>query len=102
LPSFTEGLPNILLEAMACGTPVLATSVGAVPDVVNERKTGFLLKSTRPEHIAKRIVELLGNPSLLERVSEGAYRFVREKFRYEKTLEIWTNVLKELDIYAKD
>lgn len=96
LPSFTEGLPNILLEAMACGTPVLATSVGGIPDVVVEGKTGFLLKSTRPEHIAERIAVLLSNPNLLERVSERAYKFVREKFRYEKTLEIWRNVIKEL------
>jgi len=102
LPSFTEGLPNILLESMACGTPVLATPVGAIPDVVVEGKTGFLLKSARPEHIAERVVELLGNPTLLERVSKEAYKHVREKFRYEKTLEIWRNILKELNIHAKE
>jgi len=96
LPSLSEGLPNILLEAMACGTPVLAAPVGAIPDVVVDGKTGFLLKSARPEHIAERVVELLDNTGLLERVSEGAYKLVREKFRYEKTLESWRNVLKVL------
>jgi len=102
LPSFTEGLPNILLEAMACGTPVLATSVGAVPDVVIEGKTGFLLKSTRQEHIAERVVGLLDNPDLLERVSKEACRSVRKKFCFEKTLESWRNILKELDIHTKE
>jgi len=102
LPSFTEGLPNILLEAMACGTPVLATSVGAVPDVVIEGKTGFLLKSTRQEHIAERVVGLLSNPDLLKRVSKEACTSVRKKFCFEKTLESWRNILEELDIHTKE
>jgi len=98
LPSFTEGLPNVVLEAMACGTPVLATPVGAVPDVIKDGETGFLLKSNDPEHIANRIVELLGKPELLEKVSVNAYNYVRENFSYEKTLEAWRKILEQLKI----
>jgi glycosyltransferase involved in cell wall biosynthesis len=96
LPSYTEGLPNIMLEAMACSTPVLATPVGAIPDVVIEGKTGFLLKSTTPEHIAEKIIDLFAYPYLLEKVSENAHNFVRENFQYEKTLGIWSDILKEV------
>ena len=96
LPSFTEGLPNAILEAMACGTPVLATPVGAIPDIIKDGKTGFLLKSNDPEHIADRIVELLGKPELLKKVSINAYNYVRENFSYEKTLEAWRKILSEL------
>ena len=97
LPSYTEGLPNILLEAMACGTPVLATTVGAIPDIIKEGITGFLLKSNEPEHIASRIIELLDKPELLENVSINAYNYVRENFSYEKTLKTWQKILSEFN-----
>jgi len=96
LPSYTEGLPNIILEAMACGTLVLATPVGTVPDVIKDSETGFLLKSNDPKHIAERIIELLNKPELLEKVSINAYNFVRENFSYEKTLESWKKIINEL------
>jgi glycosyltransferase involved in cell wall biosynthesis len=96
LPSYTEGLPNITLEAMACGTPVLATPVGAIPDVIRDGETGFLLESNNPKRIAERIVELLNKPELLEKVSINAYNYVRENFSYEKTLDAWRKIFLEL------
>jgi len=98
LPSFTEGLPNILLEAMACRTPVLATTVGAIPDIIKDGENGFLLKTNDPRHIAERIIELLNKPDLLEKVSINAYNYVRENFSYEKTLEAWRKILSELEL----
>jgi glycosyltransferase involved in cell wall biosynthesis len=97
IPSHSEGLPNILLEAMACGTPVLATPVGGIPDVIKEGETGFLLKSNNPEHIAERIIELLNKPEILEKVSINAYNYVRENFSFEKTLESWRRIFSELE-----
>ena len=93
LPSFTEGLPNILLEAMACGTPVLSTAVGAVPDIIKDCETGFLLESNNPAHIAYKIIALLNNPELLSKVSLNACRYVRDNFNKEKTVEAWREVL---------
>jgi glycosyltransferase involved in cell wall biosynthesis len=97
LPSYTEGLPNVILEAMACGTPVLATPVGAIPDVIKNGETGFLLKSNDPKHIADQIIELLNKPEILEKVSFNAYNYVRENFSYEKVLQIWRKVFKEIE-----
>jgi len=96
LPSLTEGMPNIVLEAMACGTPVLATPVGAIPDIIKDGETGFLLRSNDPKHIAERIIELLNKHELLEKVSIDAYNYIRENFNYEKTLEAWQKIIKEL------
>ncbi|MEM2294109.1 MAG: glycosyltransferase [Candidatus Aenigmatarchaeota archaeon] len=96
IPSYSEGLPNRLIEAMACGTPPLAMPVGGIPDVIKEGVTGFLLKSNDPKHIANKIIELLSKPELLEKVSKNAYEYVREKFNYKKTLESWQKILREL------
>jgi len=97
LPSYSEGLPNIMLEAMACETPVLATPVGAIPDIIRDGETGFLLKSNDPKYIAEKIVDLLNKPELLEKVSKNAYKWVRENFSEEKTLESWRRILHEFE-----
>ena len=55
----TEGLPTVILEAMACGTPAYATPVSGVPDVVRERRTGFLMSSRDPDGIAADIEAIL-------------------------------------------
>ena len=97
LPSYTEGLPSVILEAMACGTPVLSTPVGAIPDIIKDGETGFLLKSNNPKHIADKIIDLLNKPELLEKVSKNAYNYVRENFSYEKTLESWRKIIREIE-----
>lgn len=59
LPSHTEGLPRSILEALACKTPVLASSVGGIPTVVEDRVTGFLCAPHSPEALATKIEEIL-------------------------------------------
>jgi glycosyltransferase involved in cell wall biosynthesis len=82
---------------MACETPVLATPVGAIPDIIRDGETGFLLKSNDPKYIAEKIVDLLNKPELLEKVSKNAYKWVRENFSEEKTLESWRRILHEFE-----
>ncbi|HEY41108.1 MAG TPA: glycosyltransferase family 4 protein [Dehalococcoidia bacterium] len=93
IPSFTEGLPNTMLEAMACGTPVLATTVGAVPDIIEDGKTGFMMKSNEPGNIAENIVRVLAHPDLSKvadegrRLIEGEYTYGAALHRYKKIME---------------
>ena len=96
LPSFTEGLPNILLEAMACGTPVLSTGVGSVPDVITEGETGFLMDSNSPETIAQSVVRVLGCPDF-EVVARRALDHVVTNFTLGNAVDAWTTILAEQD-----
>ena len=92
LPSFTEGLPNIMLEAIACGTPVLATSVGAVPDVIKDCETGFIMKNNSAKCIAENIIKVLHYPKIGE-IVKNARGLVEKEFRYEATVEKWKEIL---------
>ena len=95
LPSYTEGLPNIMLEAMACGTPVLATPVGAIPDVIKDEKTGFIMEDNSPECIAENVIRALNGPNLNE-IVKNARVLVERDFTYEAAVERYRKILKEL------
>lgn len=88
IPSYTEGLSNIMLEAMACGTPVLATSVGAVPDVIKDGETGFIMENNSPECIAENIIRSLSFRDLNQIGIQGR-DYVIANYSLEKTVEDW-------------
>ncbi|MCL0065577.1 glycosyltransferase family 4 protein [Dehalococcoidia bacterium] len=95
LPSYTEGLPNIMLEAMACGTPVLATAVGAIPDVIKDGQTGFIMENNSPECIAENVIRALKHPNL-EKIARNARALVERDYTYEKAVESYKKILDEV------
>jgi glycosyltransferase involved in cell wall biosynthesis len=95
LPSYTEGLPNIMLEAMACGTPVLATPVGAIPDIIKDGETGFIMENNSPEGIAKNVERVLNCPNLDE-IVKNARELVEKEYTYEAAVERYRMILKGL------
>jgi glycosyltransferase involved in cell wall biosynthesis len=94
LPSYNEGLPHVMLEAMACGTPVLATPVGAIGQVIKDRETGFINYDNSPACLAGDILDALTYPHL-RRIAENARTLVESEYRYESVLERWKNVIGE-------
>ena len=95
LPSYTEGLPNLMLEAMACGTPVLATPVGAIPDMITDGETGFIMEDNSPACIAENVMRALEHPDL-ERIVENARALVEREFTYETAVERYRRILDDL------
>lgn len=94
IPSETEGLPNIMLEAMACGTPVLAIPVGAIPDIIKDDETGFLMENNSPECIAKNIKRAL-NYFHINQIIKNAKKLVEEDFTLEAAINRYRKILDE-------
>ena len=82
IPSDTEGLPNVMIEAMSCGTPVLATPVGAIPSIIRDNETGFIMENNSPTCIAANVIRILNTPSI-EKIAENARLYTRENFTFE-------------------
>lgn len=95
LPSYTEGLPNVMLEAMACGTPVLATPVGTIPDVIKDGETGFIMENNNPECVAENVIRVLEHPDL-DKIVKNARELVEKEYTYEAAVERYRMILKEL------
>jgi glycosyltransferase involved in cell wall biosynthesis len=91
----TEGLPTVILEAMACGTPAYATPVSGVPDVVREGETGFLMKRREPERIAADIESILARPELVE-TSRRARALADEQFSFDAAVGRYRKLLGDL------
>jgi glycosyltransferase involved in cell wall biosynthesis len=83
LPSHTEGLPNVALEASAAGVPVVATAVGGTPEAVANGESGFLVPPGEPEPIASRVGELLRNEELRKRFGGAGRERMRVRFTFE-------------------
>ncbi len=79
LPSLSEGRPNVVLEAMACELPVVATAVGGTPELVKDGEVGFLIPPRSPESIAEKVVLLLRDKRLRERLGRNGRRFILEE-----------------------
>jgi glycosyltransferase involved in cell wall biosynthesis len=91
----TEGLPTTILEALACGTPVLASPVSGVPDVVREGETGFLLDSQEVAVLRETILEILERDGL-DRISKNGRDLIESKYSFEAACERYRSILKQL------
>lgn len=80
IPSKSEGMPNALLEAMAAGKPIVATTVGGIPEAIAHRENGLLVRPESPSELAAAIGELLDDASFAGRLGSNARRTVDERF----------------------
>jgi glycosyltransferase involved in cell wall biosynthesis len=93
LPSFSEGLPRVAMEAFARGRPVVGARAGGIPDIVEDGVNGLLVDPNDPASIADGLVRALGDPVLLEHLAAGAAASAE---RWLQTPERFARQLREL------
>jgi glycosyltransferase involved in cell wall biosynthesis len=96
LPSLSEGMPLALLEAMAAGLPAVASQVGGVTEVLEDRKTGFLVPPGDSRALADAIMTLLGNPPLANELAAAARQMAATRFSLAGMLRAYEGVYSEL------
>jgi glycosyltransferase involved in cell wall biosynthesis len=83
-PSYNEGMPMAVLEAMACGLPIVASRVGGLPDLVQDGINGILVEPGKPEQLSSALCKLANDHQLCETMGKVGYRFVCEYYDINK------------------
>jgi len=96
LPSLEEGLPVVLLEALALARPVVATAVGGVPGVVRHQETGLLVPPKDQKQLAEAMLYLLRNPEMGQKLAENGRRLVSQQFNVKTTAHKIAQVYREV------
>ena len=96
LSTHKEGLPIVLLEAMAAGKPVVATAVDGNPELVQNRRTGRTVPPRDPEALKDAICEVLSNPSLAKEMGQKGRERVQDHFTIEKMIASYEDIYTSL------
>jgi glycosyltransferase involved in cell wall biosynthesis len=96
LPSYSEGLPYGIIEAMAAGLPIVATNIGGIPEVVTHGENGFLFKPGDIDALVKNIKIFVNNPSLIHLMGEANQQKVLKQFTSTNAFEVIERVYDTL------
>lgn len=96
LPSYTEGLPNVVLEAFAARVPVVATAVGGTPEVIDDGQNGYLVPAADSHSLAERITRLLDDDRLRQTMGMSGYYRVRDHFTFEAQARQYAQLYHEM------
>ena len=83
-PSYHEGMPMAMLEAMACALPVVATRVGGLPDLVTDGENGLLVEAGNPEQLASAMLKIAADPAMRARMQRKSYRRMVDQYDIEQ------------------
>ncbi len=98
LCSLQEGLPNVLLQAMSMGIPVIASDVGGCPEIIDDMKNGILYPSNDLDRFVEVVEMLIEDRSFSSKLAANARRTVEEKFSLNRMIEDYMVFYRELSL----
>jgi glycosyltransferase involved in cell wall biosynthesis len=87
LSSYREGLPNVLLEAMAFEVAVVATRIAGIPKLINDRRNGLLVEAGSVEELTAALAQLYGDTDLRSRLGQAARLTIEERYSFQKRMD---------------
>jgi glycosyltransferase involved in cell wall biosynthesis len=96
IPSFTEGLPNVALEACAASVPVVATAVGGTPEIIEDRVNGYLVQPGDPAALAQRISDMLNSEEQRRTMGERGRSKIIKEFTFEAQCLRYLQLFQEI------
>jgi len=101
LPTYTEGFPNVILESMACGCPIIASAVGAIPEMLNidgDEPAGICIEPKNIEQLKSAIIKILNDDKLASTFGNNAKKRVNEMYSmpsvWKQMTDIWKSVIE--------
>jgi len=98
--SYTEGMPNVILETLAMEVPVIATDVGGTSEAVTDNETGILIQPGKPEEMAARILDFVKDKDAFQRMAEKGRKVIEAKFSIDERTKKLSKIYDRL-IYEK-
>ena len=96
LPSIREGMPMVLLEAMASSKPIIATNVGGISEIITNNLDGLLVEPGNSKDLALSIIRLIQSEKLKESLAKNAYQTVQDRFSVQKTTQKYYKCYREV------
>lgn len=94
LPSRNEGMPNAVLEAMACGLPVVASDISGNQELVQHGQTGLLVPSESPDELRQALAQLMGNADLCRRMGAAGRQLAASEYTWENTAAKYLDIAR--------
>lgn len=101
LPSYSEGLPLSILEAMSCSCPVIASNVAGIPEIVRDNENGYLINPGDIETLADRMIRCVENRNMCVKIGESSRKIIERDFTETQFVQKWVDLLSQVSLQKK-